>query len=149
MTNYTFKIKILIITPILFTLFNCAPHQNFHGTFISEDEINKIIVNKTTLDKVIEKFGEPSFEGAFNNKYYYKYEKTKISPAGKKEFLIRNILVLEIDNNKTIINKEKLDLENTMDILPAKGKTETAGTDFTIFQQIFSNLRSGRFASSD
>ena len=29
----------------------------------------------------------------------------------------------------------------------ALGKTETAGSDFTFFQQIFSNLRSGRFAS--
>ena len=47
------------------------------------------------------------------------------------------------------IKKEILNLDDGISIKPTSGKTETAGSDLTIFQQIFLNLRSGRFASAD
>ena len=61
-------------------------------------------------------------------------------------------------HHSTDANLPDLKLENicwknvksdpAVSVLPkALGKTETAGSDFTFFQQIFSNLRSGRFAS--
>ena len=42
-----------------------------------------------------------------------------------------------------------LGLNDSLDLMPASGKTETAGSDFTFFQQVFSNLRSGRFATTE
>ena len=140
------KISIsLFIASLLF--FSCTPKQNIHGILISQKDIEKIVEGETNINFLITKYGEPTFTGAFNKNAYYQNETTRILPAGKKEFTSRNILALEINDNGIIVKKSILNLNNSIPVNPASGKTETAGTDITIFQQIFSNLRSGRFAA--
>ena len=140
--------KILISFFISILIFiSCTPKQNIHGILISQKDIENIVEGETNINFLITKYGEPTFTGAFNKNAYYQNETTRILPAGKKEFTSRNILALEIDENGTIVKKSILDLNNSITVNPASGKTETAGSDFTFFQQIFSNLRSGRFAS--
>ena len=116
---------------------------------ISQKDIENIVEGETNINFLITKYGEPTFTGAFNKNAYYQNETTRILPAGKKEFTSRNILALEIDDNGIIVKKSILNLNNSIPVNPASGKTETAGTDITIFQQIFSNLRSGRFAAME
>ena len=140
---------IMLLSTVLFSVYSCTPHQNIHGILISDYDIDNIVIGETNIEYFIQKYGEPSFTGAFNNKLYYKHETTKISPAGKKEFLSRKILSLEIDENGIILSKNLLGLNDSLDLMPASGKTITAGSDFTFFQQVFSNLRSGRFATTE
>ena len=140
---------IIALSIILIGIHSCAPHKNIHGILISDYDVDNIVIGETNIEYFIQKYGEPSFTGAFNNKVYYKHETTQISPAGKKEFLSRKILSLEIDKNGIILSKNLLGLNDSLDLMPASGKTETAGSDFTFFQQVFSNLRSGRFATTE
>ena len=139
-------IKIIVLT---LSLSSCAPQKNIHGMKISNIDIDKIIIGKTQIDYLIGKYGEPTFTGAFNNNVYYKHEITNILPASKKHFIERTILALEVDDKGIIISKNILNLNDSNEIKPATGKTTTAGSDFTFLQQVFSNLRSGRFASVD
>ena len=134
---------------ILISLLSCAPQKNIHGILISDFDIDNIITGTTNIDFFIDKYGEPTFKGAFNNNVYYKHETTKILPAGERKTQSRKILALEIDEKGIIISKNILNLDDGEEFSPALGKTETAGSDFTFFQQVFSNLRSGRFASTD
>ena len=137
----------LFVASLLF--FSCTPKQNIHGIMISQKDIENIVEGETNINFLIAKYGEPTFTGAFNKNAYYQNETTRILPAGKKEFTSRNILALEIDDNGIIVKKRILNLNNSIPVKIASGKTETAGTDITIFQQIFSNLRSGRFAAME
>ena len=137
----------LFVASLLF--FSCTPKQNIHGILISQKDIENIVEGETNINFLITKYGEPTFTGAFNKNVYYQNETTRILPAGKKEFTSRNILALEINDNGIIVKKSILNLNNSIPVNPASGKTETAGTDITIFQQIFSNLRSGRFAAME
>ena len=137
----------LFVVSLLFLA--CAPKQNIHGIMISQKDIENIVEGETNINFLITKYGEPTFTGAFNKNAYYQNETTRILPAGKKEFTSRNILALEINDNGIIVKKSILNLNNSIPVNPASGKTETAGTDITIFQQIFSNLRSGRFAAME
>ena len=139
-------IKIIVLT---LSLSSCAPQKNIHGMMISNIDIDNIIIGETKINYFIDKYGEPSFTGAFNNNVYYKYEITNILPASKKHFIERTILALELDDNGIIISKNILNLNDSKKINPASGKTTTAGSDFTFLQQVFSNLRSGRFASEE
>ena len=132
---------------ISFLFISCTPKQNIHGILISQKDIENIIENETKISFLIAKYGEPTFKGAFNKNAYYQNETTRILPAGKKEIISRNILALEVNDDGVIVKKSILDLKNSIKIKNATGKTETAGSDYTIFQQMFSNLRSGRFAS--
>ena len=133
----------------LLSVYSCTPHKNIHGILISDYDVDNIVIGETNIEYFIQKYGEPSFTGAFNNNVYYKHETIQISPAGKKEFLSRKILSLEIDENGIILSKNLLGLNDSLDLIPASGKTITAGSDFTFFQQVFSNLRSGRFATTE
>ena len=62
---------------------------------------------------------------------------------------MREILALKMNDDGIITEVEQLNLDQSEDITPAYGKTKTAGSDFTMLQQIFSNLRTGRFAKID
>ena len=137
-------IKIIVLT---LSLSSCAPQKNIHGMMISNIDINNIVIGETKINYLIEKYGEPSFTGAFNNNAYYQHEITNVLPASKKIIIERTILALELDENGIIISKNILNLNDSNEIIPARGKTTTAGSDFTFLQQVFSNLRSGRFAS--
>ena len=145
--NFQFA-KILITISFASLLFiSCTPKQNIHGILISQKDIENIIEGETNINFLITKYGQPTFTGAFNKNAYYQNETTRILPAGKKEIISRTILALEVNDDGTIIKKSILDLKDSIKVKKASGKTETAGSDFTIFQQIFSNLRSGRIAS--
>ena len=137
-------IKIIVLT---LSLSSCAPQKNIHGMMISNIDIDNIVIGETKINYLIEKYGEPSFTGAFNNNAYYQHEITNVLPASKKIIIERKILALELDENGIIISKNILNLNDSNEINPARGKTTTAGSDFTFLQQVFSNLRSGRFAS--
>ena len=145
------NIKFLDLFKYLFliTILSCAPQKNIHGILISDIDIDKIIIGQTNINFFIDKYGEPTFKGAFNNNVYYKHETTRILPAGERKTQTRKILALSVNEQGIIINKKVLNLDDGEELNPANGKTETAGSDFTFFQQVFSNLRSGRFASTD
>ena len=145
--NFQFA-KILIslfFASLLF--FSCTSKQNIHGILISQKDIGNIVEGETNINFLITKYGEPTFTGAFNKNAYYQNETTNIPPAGKKEIISRTILALEVTDDGTIVKKSILDLEDSIKVKKALGKTETVGSDFTFFQQIFTNLRSGRFSS--
>ena len=140
------KISITFFISILIFI-SCTPKQNIHGILISQKDIENIVEGETNINFLITKYGEPTFRGAFNKNAYYQNEITRTLPARKKEIISRTILALEVNEDGTIFKKSILDLKDGINVKKALGKTETAGSDFTIFQQIFSNLRSGRFAS--
>ena len=147
--NSKFIKDFFALCTVLLSIYSCTPYKNFHGILISDSDIDNIVVGETNIEYLLQKYGEPSFTGAFNNNVYYKHETIQISPAGKKEFLSRKILSLEIDENGIILSKNLLGLNDSLSLIPASGKTLTAGSDFTFFQQVFSNLRSGRFATAE
>ena len=147
--NSKFIKDFFALCTVLLSIYSCTPYKNFHGILISDSDIDNIVVGETNIEYLLQKYGEPSFTGAFNNNVYYKHETIQISPAGKKEFLSRKILSLEIDENGIILSKNLLGLNDSLSLIPASGKTLTAGSDFTFFQQFFSNLRSGRFATAE
>ncbi len=147
--NFKFIKGFFALCTALLSVYSCTPYKNFHGILISDYDIDNIVIGETNIEYFLQKYGEPSFTGAFNNNVYYKHETIQISPAGKKEFLSRKILSLEIDENGIILSKNLLGLNDSLSLIPASGKTLTAGSDFTFFQQVFSNLRSGRFATAE
>ena len=143
------KIFFLFQFTLISFLISCAPHTNFHGTPISKFDIENIKIGQTHIDEIIKLYGEPSFSGAFNTTQYYQYEKNEISPAGKKQIIFREILALKMNDEGIITEVKQINLDESENITPVSGKTKTAGSDFTMLQQIFSNLRTGRFAKID
>ena len=95
-----------------------------HGVHNLEKKQEKLKINITNKNEIIKLMGPPSTKSFFENDVYIFIERktssSKITKLGKKELLINDVLVLEIDKrgllaDKKFYNKEdmnKIDFSN-------------------------------------
>tara|TARA_A100001015_G_scaffold303624_1_gene393542 strand:+ start:474 stop:944 length:471 start_codon:yes stop_codon:yes gene_type:complete len=118
--------NIFLITIILF-ISNCSLNlvDDHHGVYFLEKKMKKIQVNSTNKNDLILIFGEPSTVSSFDNDVWIYIERkiTNTHFFGKRELVVNNVLVLEIDEygllakidfyNIDDMNKLKFDKDNT------------------------------------
>ena len=87
--------------------------------------MKKIQVNSTNKNDIVQIFGEPSTKSTFDNDVWIYIERkiTNTHWLGKRELVVNNVLVLEIDNRGLLakidfyniddMNKLKFDKDNT------------------------------------
>ncbi len=87
--------------------------------------MKKIQVNSTNKNDIVQIFGEPSTKSTFDNDVWIYIERkiTNTHFLGKRELIVNNVLVLEIDNRGLLakidfyniddMNKLKFDKDNT------------------------------------
>ena len=112
----------------LFLVFsNCSLNlvDDHHGVYFIEKKIKKIQVNSTNKNDLIKIFGEPSVKSTFDNDVWIYIERkiTNTHFLGRREIIVNNVLVLEIDQigllskidfyNIDDMNKIKFDEDNT------------------------------------
>ncbi len=99
--------------------------DDHHGVYFLEKKMKKIQVNSTNKNDLILIFGEPSTVSSFDNDVWIYIERkiTNTHFFGKRELVVNNVLVLEIDEygllakidfyNIDDMNKLKFDKDNT------------------------------------
>ena len=106
---------------------NCSLNlvDDHHGVYFLEKKIKKIQVNSTNKNDLIKIFGEPSTKSSFDNDVWIYIERkmTNTHFFGKRELVVNNVLVLEIDDFGLLtkidfydikdMNKLKFDKDNT------------------------------------
>ena len=97
-----------------------------HGVHNLEKKQEKLKINETNSNEILNIIGPPSTISSFNNDLYFYIEKktssSKITSLGKKELITNNVLILELDNkgihlSKKFYNKEdmeKLKIDETI-----------------------------------
>ena len=92
--------NIFLISLFLF-ISNCSLNlvDDHHGVYFLEKKIKKIQVNSTNKNDLIKIFGEPSTKSSFDNDVWIYIERkmTNTHFFGKRELIVNNVLVLEID----------------------------------------------------
>ena len=138
------SIKAFLLISVFF-VFGCSKHEYFYGNRIGEDNLKKINIGETTFDEFKIMFGEPTFSSTFDQNVFYSYEHVLVPPGGNKEFILRELVTLEIDENNKIKNVKFTDITNKKIIEPVEGKSEVKGSNLSFLGQLFNNLRSGSF----
>ena len=106
---------------------NCSLNlvDDHHGVYFLEKKMKKIQVNSTNKNDLIKIFGEPSTKSSFDTDVWIYIERkiTNTHFLGKRELIVNNVLVLEIDNRGLLakidfyniddMNKLKFDKDNT------------------------------------
>ena len=100
-TNSIFMRTIIII--YLFLLIsNCSLSRvdDHHGVFFLEKKIKKIQVNTSNKNDLRKILGEPSTKSKFDNDVWIYIERkiTNTHILGRKEIIINNVLVVELDS---------------------------------------------------
>tara|TARA_Y100000590_G_scaffold251088_1_gene281988 strand:- start:1438 stop:1896 length:459 start_codon:yes stop_codon:yes gene_type:complete len=125
--------KYLILILFFFTL-SCSLNKvkNSHGIVSLKDKFNKINVNKSNTNDIIDILGPPSTKSTFDNNVWIYIERKKINRSifklGSQRIERNNVVVLEISSNGLLYKKEIFDLNNMNDYEFTK-KTTTKNYD--------------------
>ena len=122
--------KYIIILLLFFTL-SCTLNKvkNNHGVLSLEKKINKITIDKSNKNDIINIFGPPSTKSTFDNNIWIYIERKKtnrsIFALGTKKITKNNVAILEIDNKGILKKKEVFDLNNMNKYKFSENTTET------------------------
>ena len=120
--------KILFL--LLFILISCQLQDSAknHGILFLENRSNKLIVNKTNKNDVIDIIGQPHSK-SFNNENIWIYiertlSKGKYHKLGQHTLKTNNVLVLDFDKYGVLKEKKFYNKEDISKISFSKKKTE-------------------------
>ncbi len=107
--------KYLILILFFFTL-SCSLNKvkNSHGVISLEEKYNKIKINTSNSNDIINILGPPSTKSSFDNNVWIYIERrktnTSIFKLGNRKIEKNNVVVLEIDSKGMLHKKELYDL---------------------------------------
>ena len=103
--------NILFILITTFFISNCTLNKvvNRHGINFLEKKHNKLILNKTNKNDILEILGPPSTKSGFNENLWIYIERntssSRVIKLGKRDLLNNNTAILEISNSGILIDK--------------------------------------------
>ena len=105
----------------------------------------KLIINKTNKNDIVKLIGPPSTKSSFDNDVYIYIERktssSKLSKLGKKELLMNNVLVLEIDRKGILMSKKFYNKDDMQDIDFDKNFTAVNYSQKSFIYNFLSSLR--------
>ena len=138
--------KSCLIILLLF-ISNCSFNKvvNHHGVHFLDKKQEKLILNSTNRNDILDKLGPPSTESTFDNDIWIYIErketKTAITTLGRRKLMVNNVLILEIDEMGILVNKEFLDKEDMNKIKFSKRKTNVISSKESFVYEFLSSLR--------
>ncbi len=138
--------KILIIALFLITL-NCSSNKlsKNHGFRSLDMKYEKIKIDETNKNDIIDIIGPPSIKSSFNtNKWIYierKNTNQSLFKLGIKKIQNNNILIVEFNDRGLLKDKKLLDLNDMNDLKYAKNITQKDFKSNSFIYDIFSSMR--------
>ena len=147
-----FHLRIFFIFLFLFTL-NCSTNKvsNNHGFSSLQDKFEKISINKSNKNDILNIIGPPSSVSNFNNNKWFYFERMKRNQSlfklGIKKIQKNDILIVKFNNKGILDYKKILKLDDMNDIDFSKDITEKDYEQNNTLFKIFSSLREKANAS--
>ena len=136
-----------ILTLMLLFIINCSGNKvsNYHGTKLLQSKYERININITNKNDLLEIIGPPSSISDFNKNKWFYFERLKTNQSiiklGTQKIKKNNVLIVELDENGVLKSKQILDLKNMNDLKYLKDTTEKEFKNSDIMYNIFSSLR--------
>ena len=138
--------KFLLIFFFIFISY-CSGNKvsNYHGSKSLENKYDKIIINKTNKNDLLNIIGPPSSISDFDiNKWFY-FERLKTNQSliklGQQKIKENNILIVELNNNGIVKNKKLLDIDDMNNLNYIKDVTTKDYKNNSVIYGVFSSLR--------
>ena len=138
--------RILLLLIFLFTL-NCSSNKvsNNHGLVSLQTKFDKITINKTNKNDIINIIGPPSSVSSFDQNKWFYIQRIKTNQSlfklGIKKIYKNDILIVKF-NTRGILNEKKiLNVNDMNDIKFSKNITEKEFKQNDILYKVFSSIR--------
>ena len=106
----------IILISVFLVISNCSLNlvDDHHGVYFLDKKVKKIQLNSTNKNDLIKIFGEPSVKSTFDNDVWIYIERkiTNTHFMGKRELVVNNVLVLEIDDLGLLAKIDFYDIED-------------------------------------
>ena len=138
--------KIFLIVILVF-ISNCTIKKvvKHHGVHNLERKQVKLIINETNRNDIINLIGPPSTKSSFDNDVLIYIERktssSKLTKLGKKQLLVNDVLLLEIDSRGLLVNKKFYDMNDMQKINFDTSSTELAYKKNTFIYDFLFSLR--------
>ena len=132
---------------MLLFIINCSGNKvsNYHGTKLLQSKYERININITNKNDLLEIIGPPSSISDFNKNKWFYFERLKTNQSiiklGTQKIKKNNVLIVELDENGILKSKQILDLKYMNDLKYLKDTTEKEFKNSDIMYNIFSSLR--------
>ena len=132
---------------MLLFIINCSGNKvsNYHGTKLLQSKYERININITNKNDLLEIIGPPSSISDFNKNKWFYFERLKTNQSiiklGTQKIKKNNVLIVELNENGVLKSKQILDLKNMNDLKYFKDTTEKEFKNSDIMYNIFSSLR--------
>ena len=136
--------RVLFFISIFILISNCSFDlvDDHHGVYYLEKKQKKIIVNESNTNDILSILGEPSTKSSFDQDVWI-YIERKITNShffGKRNLIVNNVMILDIDDNGILSKKEFYDINDMKKIKFDPNRTESI-TRRTFIYNFLSSLR--------
>ena len=141
--NYVIK-KYIFVFLCIFTT-SCSslvsPIVENRGYVFDDTLLDKISLNKTAPDDIIDLLGSPSTTSAIDSSiWYYIFSKAETIAFYHPEITDRRVLAITFNEEDKVSNIKYYSLEDGKVVSFIDRKTPTRGRELTVIQQLFGNL---------
>ena len=134
----------IIFIILVATSCSLKPIDNYHGVAFLEKKQEKLLINKSNKNDIIQILGAPSTESILEEDLWIYIEnrksKSSLLKLGKEIVLTSNVLVLEIDKKGILKNKKFYNIEDQNELDFNKDKTKMSDKDSFVYG-VISSLR--------
>ena len=139
--------KFITIILLFFITIGCSANKvkNNHGVLSLQSKIEKIVINKSNTNDIINIFGPPSTKSTFDNNIWFYIERKKTNSSifklGNQKITKNNIVVLEIDSKGILMSKKLYDMKNMNKYKFTKSSTKTSYQKNSYIYGVMTSLR--------
>ena len=132
---------------IVFFISNCSFNEvsKHHGVLFLDKKQEKLFINATNKNDIIEILGPPSTKSTFNNDVWIyierKTSKGSLLTFGRNKLITNNILILEINNRGLLAKKDFLDINDMNELKFSKDTTEIVYSKKSFIYDFLSSMR--------
>ena len=138
--------RISIIILFLFTL-NCSSNKVSinHGFLSLQSKYEKITVNKSNKNDILNNIGPPSSISSFDENKWFYIQRIKTNQSlfklGIKKIEKNDILIVKFNNKGILSNKKILNINDMNDVKFSKDITEKEFKQNDLLFKVFSSIR--------
>ena len=135
----------IFLISLFLLISNCSLNlvDDHHGVYFIEKKMKKIQVNTTNRNDLIKIFGEPSTKSTFDNDVWIYIERkiTNTHLLGRRELIVNNVLVLEIDQRGLLAKIDFYNIDDMKKIKFDKDKTTISYRKRSFVYDFLSSMR--------
>jgi len=139
------NIFLFLIIALFFSACTLKKVTNHHGVHFLNKKQEKLIINTTNKNDIINLLGPPSTKSTFDNDLWIYIERktdhSSLMKFGEETIKVNNVLILEINQKGLLFKKEFFNLNNMLEVNFTKDTTKLKYEKNTFIYNFLSSIR--------